>query len=1072
MQITAKEKLIEKHIDWQETYTEKTAFLKRQFEDVIGEGSYYRFEGEASDGDRYYCIVGPAQIHHPKAKFFAGVRKLPATYSAGGKYFDSMDRAAAYAEETWGVSRPKSLRPYTSAQLHGISAKVTQWKKEHGEDHELDDDKKDKSEKSEKESTTLIQIKEGSNMSNKHVPFNLSKKAMALEQLRRGVPSGVWRLQDIIAGKVAKWNDVISKNQTYNRALTKIVDRAEAIRAKLARRYGLSSEEVDQVYHPMVGYYEEYGIYAYSLGPYFTEDQKIYTFIEWAKKNGFNGKTDIQEAIDVGLRINNPIATNDKDSKTKVYDTSVKDGTVPDDTLIEMKPGSVANFANYVNKDRKNRFIPTKQRFQETSEDELNNTVLRYIISNLPEFLGIITEEDLKMMIGGSKKAKDIPKEFKKFTAEEAMAMKDEDIADLEAGDDEEPDLEVDEIPGAEGVEGQEIEDVPAAGVPDWFQEKSLNDPALRQTRQVAGEGVSIQLNTGGIKKILEAILSGTSSPIRQQVMKFMVANQVPVNVNEKGKVDIKALYTKLMSTEDLGDDLNILRDMRLKEKKFREDYKAKKQKGGQTDIIKKGLKLIVSEIGEVMKKDNLTLEQVLAQEQEKEAKAVQGQGEAIRVREDMINMAMTKLSQEEGGKATFDEIKAGYQSNDKKILGRIYEQVRMIQSQMIADGDPRVAFMKPIAKIGKLKRLKMPIGAQRFETLRTPPVVEKQLATKASLYRVMNDMLKANPNNPNIIRDPVALTNALNKSRAGLRKVKEFLVERDVPYWLKILDDDIRKAEASGVTKTMGDLLADADKEYRDAEMERRNPMGTASIHECFAHMNMYLQGGDEDMIDAETGGLLSYNPDVNILPIPENFPNWVTPTMTARREEAEKKQAPIVDIDQEQLALIQPDDEGIAEEVRALAVPVDDLDQAGAPEAPAGPLGPEEILAPEVEQPAEPVAEGEIPPVDLEQKPEAPDFPIMEVPPQGGQGGMEQAPAPVPAPVALKPKRRVRKQIVPEPEDGPNIASTNSKIVLAKTLSNLKVIAKELRNEGKTVEAEEVNQMIRKYDGQIGNT
>ena len=98
----AKEKLVEKDIDWKEAYTEKTSFLKEQFEEVVGDGSYFRFEGtDRTSGDQYYCILGPAKVHKPKAKFFAGVRKLPATFSAGGKYFDSMDSAAQYAKETW-----------------------------------------------------------------------------------------------------------------------------------------------------------------------------------------------------------------------------------------------------------------------------------------------------------------------------------------------------------------------------------------------------------------------------------------------------------------------------------------------------------------------------------------------------------------------------------------------------------------------------------------------------------------------------------------------------------------------------------------------------------------------------------------------------------------------------------------------------------------------------------------------------------------------------------------------------------------------------------------------------------
>jgi hypothetical protein len=137
MEKLSREKLVEKHIGWKQVYTQKTQFLKDMFEDVVGPGSYFRFEGKSDESVGYYCIIGPAQVHKPRAKFFAGVRRLPATFSAGGKYFDSMDAAARYAKETWGVDTPRELKPYTSAQLFGIKGKVDKWK----EANEKKDDK-------------------------------------------------------------------------------------------------------------------------------------------------------------------------------------------------------------------------------------------------------------------------------------------------------------------------------------------------------------------------------------------------------------------------------------------------------------------------------------------------------------------------------------------------------------------------------------------------------------------------------------------------------------------------------------------------------------------------------------------------------------------------------------------------------------------------------------------------------------------------------------------------------------------------------------------------------------------
>ena len=70
MKRVAREKLAEKDIEWQQVYTDKTLFLKEQFEAVVGPGSYFRFEGEdLGSGDSYYCIIGPAKVHKPRQSF-------------------------------------------------------------------------------------------------------------------------------------------------------------------------------------------------------------------------------------------------------------------------------------------------------------------------------------------------------------------------------------------------------------------------------------------------------------------------------------------------------------------------------------------------------------------------------------------------------------------------------------------------------------------------------------------------------------------------------------------------------------------------------------------------------------------------------------------------------------------------------------------------------------------------------------------------------------------------------------------------------------------------------------------
>lgn len=113
--VEARTKLADRNMVWKEAYTPRSLFLKKQFYDIVGPGSYFRFEGRDSDsGDEYYIVVSPAKIHSPNEQFFAGVRKLPADYAAGGVYFSDMKEAMEYATNTWGVAQPSDMRYYDS----------------------------------------------------------------------------------------------------------------------------------------------------------------------------------------------------------------------------------------------------------------------------------------------------------------------------------------------------------------------------------------------------------------------------------------------------------------------------------------------------------------------------------------------------------------------------------------------------------------------------------------------------------------------------------------------------------------------------------------------------------------------------------------------------------------------------------------------------------------------------------------------------------------------------------------------------------------------------------------------
>jgi len=116
-------------IKWEETYHERSAPLKKRFENEIGPGSYIRWEGHdyTTDSD-YFVVVGPAIQRSGQKSFFAGVKKLPPRYKRGkvksyapsGKYFTNIHSALSHASEMWGVSFPKNQQKYDQNNLKNI----------------------------------------------------------------------------------------------------------------------------------------------------------------------------------------------------------------------------------------------------------------------------------------------------------------------------------------------------------------------------------------------------------------------------------------------------------------------------------------------------------------------------------------------------------------------------------------------------------------------------------------------------------------------------------------------------------------------------------------------------------------------------------------------------------------------------------------------------------------------------------------------------------------------------------------------------------------------------------------
>jgi hypothetical protein len=296
----AREKLANKNIKWVEEYTDKTQFLKEQFEDVVGPGSYFRFEGKNLDNqDEYYCIIGPANIHKPRAKFFAGVRKLPATYSAGGKYFDSMDRAAEYARETWGVTVPKSMKPYTSAALFGIEKKVDDWKEKREAEDEKAEGKgsEDKDSKKDKKDYKKEASNEGFSMKKFNLADRINKEAMGSpwnftsEQSGGGhTPPVFWDLSLLLsyensddkdasaygdyAESIERWQETLEDSPSTRSAYREARQMYYANRLKIRQSYGADYSRIDDFFKVYLGYSPDAGNYITTVAPYSSKGER------------------------------------------------------------------------------------------------------------------------------------------------------------------------------------------------------------------------------------------------------------------------------------------------------------------------------------------------------------------------------------------------------------------------------------------------------------------------------------------------------------------------------------------------------------------------------------------------------------------------------------------------------------------------------------------------------------------------------------------------------------------------------------------------------------------------------
>lgn len=272
IEVTAKAKLSARPIVWREEYTKRALFLKRQFHEVLGPGSYFRWVGHDSESDdEYFVVVGPAKVHSPEASFFAGVRKLPADYAAGGVYFHDMKEAMEYAAVTWGVTQLPEMRYYDSSDLKGISSKVKKWKdelgeEEHGEDFLrkwLDSVKKNEGEPmTEQNDTNPV-----SYFYQQSDTFPYFVKIAMPQWLRNQTGYMWWDADELASASNHEFNDASMTEPSLKAAKDFALDQRIKRRIGIARMYGQEYVEAD-FYKVWLVHKGDSGTYIVSVGPY------------------------------------------------------------------------------------------------------------------------------------------------------------------------------------------------------------------------------------------------------------------------------------------------------------------------------------------------------------------------------------------------------------------------------------------------------------------------------------------------------------------------------------------------------------------------------------------------------------------------------------------------------------------------------------------------------------------------------------------------------------------------------------------------------------------------------------
>ena len=332
LMVEARTKLGDRNIHWREMYTRDTAYFKQMYEDLVGKGCYFRFEGrDADSGDEYFAIIGPGHMHDPEPQFFAGTRKLPSDYSAGGLYFSNIREAMMYAEDTWGLPIPQDANyGWTSRNLRGLSVnKMDNWRDTHTKDSVMKNFQGPIREGTEDKIEDVAQdfpvrlVKADPTSTSTSMPMfaitdrrqSLTKEAMPMARLYKSREQGYLLFDPVkvAAHQDPRWEEACAESPSLRTALT-IAERDLANRKYFyrwdyeagfadktpeERRSTPMPPEIERLFLYYIAYSDVEGIYLISIGPYNGDyfGQAIHKYYAGTRKLNIVTNDEIQSTL-------------------------------------------------------------------------------------------------------------------------------------------------------------------------------------------------------------------------------------------------------------------------------------------------------------------------------------------------------------------------------------------------------------------------------------------------------------------------------------------------------------------------------------------------------------------------------------------------------------------------------------------------------------------------------------------------------------------------------------------------------------------------------------------------------